>query len=224
MDSATRQCRVQFIVAALTCIFAASIPAGAFIDELTVDPASPGCDDEVRVSVQGWFPDTCFLVTGIDTLVQGNTIWFLINAFEYTGPGGCLLMIVEYEAQHSLGTLPEGDYVLAAQELVDPTQTGETDSVPFTVCCTPAPGPVDELTLAKIEGDGQIRFTWNDVAGATEYALYLHDDPDGEFTEGIGSTTSGVTGIDLLPPDGTAGEPQFFLVTAKNGCAESPKR
>jgi len=114
--------------------------------------------------------------------------------------------------------------LVAHEDVYSPRETGDLVSVPFSVCCSPALGPVPGLTVAKLFGGVQLRFTWTDVAGANEYTLYLDDEPNGGFVEGVGTATTGVTGIDLRSPNGTAGVPQFFLVAARNGCGEGPQR
>jgi hypothetical protein len=225
MNSRSRLHAERFVAAVLTLAVAASLPAIALIESLTVDPQSPNCDDEVTVSMEGYFPNACFLITGIDFVANGNTMGFFINALEYVGPGGCAEVIIPYEAQQSLGTLAEGDYLLVAHEIVYPTRVSGDDAyMPFTVCCTPAPDAVNGLRLAKTGKDEWLRFYWSNAAGASGYVLYTDDEPDGTFDESVGTAVTGLLGIEFLIPDGIVGEPQFFLVAGTNGCAEGPKR
>ena len=213
-------------IAMLTLLLAAAPRALATVTDLEVDPSPPGCADEITLSVEGYFQDLCWRVNGIEHIVDGNVYRFVIHAIDYVDQvESCGLALLEYSAQETIARPPDGDYwLVVSEDVVSPRYSGDTASIPFTVCCEPAPGPVSGLSVSKLPGGPHLRFTWTDVAGATDYALYEDDEADGAFVENVGSATTGATGIDYAPPAGTAGVPRFFLVTARNGCAEGPKR
>jgi hypothetical protein len=94
--------------------------------------------------------------------------------------------------------------------------TLDPDSVHVTVeCPTTAPsGIVQDLRLAK--EDGQVRFTWTDLAESPmDYVILSSDGPEGPHLP-LGSAASGSPGLLLPEPAGNA----YFEVAARNadGC------
>ena len=210
------------ITIALAC--AASSQVMARIESLTLDPPSPNCEDEITVSVEGNFPNTCFHLDQIEFGLGDNILQFSIRAHENVN-SDCLDVLVPYEAQHTVGLLEEGDYFLVAQEFVTPTRaTADLQFVEFTVCCAMVPEAVSGLKLAKTDVEGRLRFSWVDVAGAAEYVIYSDDDPGGAFVEVVGTARTGQLPVEFPTATGTVGQPQFYLVAGQNGCAEGPKR
>jgi hypothetical protein len=87
------------------------------------------------------------------------------------------------------------------------------------VSCAPATATVDDLMLARVDGGANIRFTWSDVAGATDYVVFQHSLPVGPFTTQTGSAASGVPGLMAPVPPGTI---VFFQVGARDACGVGP--
>lgn len=88
----------------------------------------------------------------------------------------------------------------------------------FTAC-SQAPEAVGD-SLRLVETPTGIRLTWSDVSGATSYAVYHDDEPDGSFDLLAGTAASGTVGLEIAGP---AGSQVDYKVAAVNACGESAK-
>lgn len=212
---------VPVLVVALA--LAASVESRATIDVLELEPDPPRCDEEFSVAVEGWFPDGCWSVSGVDFSITGSTLEFVISGVDGAQPGDfCPQWEIPYSDRQTVPGLSEGTYLLVAREEVisarDPV--GDMLTREFTVCCAPAPPPVSSLRLEMMPGGLTLRFTWDDVAGASEYVLYRDLAPDGSFDEELRTATTGSTGIDLPLFGGAGADAEFFIVASRSDCAE----
>ncbi len=195
--------------------------ARAGVESLTVEPAAGACDEEITLRVYGSHPDTCFVVTSIEHLWQSGYPGFVVHVEDHHGDGGgCATVISPYSAEVVLGPIAIGNHFAYAYEEVIPGG-GSQDVVwaPFTVSCPPAPGPVLDLRVAKINDGHTLRFTWADVACGQIYRLFGDSVANGTFAAQLGSATSGASGIQIpaFSPS------RYFLIGASNACGDGPK-
>jgi hypothetical protein len=189
--------------------------------DLTIDPTEPSCEDPITFHVHGDFPDLCWSVTHIDFVVDGTNLGFIIYAVDSWEPGlNCSDAIYHYSSTETVDPLPTGSYMAFAREEVISLRIPEGDSVafPFMACCEEPPMPVTDLVLEKIWLGRYVRFTWTDTTDAETYDLYRDVLPQGSFDWHVGTTTTGVTGIDLP----LTSETTFYLLSTTNVCGEGP--
>jgi sugar lactone lactonase YvrE len=83
------------------------------------------------------------------------------------------------------------------------------------VSCRPVPGEVTNLRLAREDAGATLRFTWDDVAGASDYVVFQVSSPSSPFTTQTGSAATGVPGLGVPMP---AGGLVFFQVGGRDAC------
>jgi cysteine-rich repeat protein len=202
---------------------ACSASALANIASLTVTPEAPACDEEVTLTVAGWMPDGCHVLTGFEQIWWEGDPALVAHVDHHVGVN-CDQVITPYSHSESFGTQPIGSHSSLAYEyvtIVGGSNDGQTyygDSVwaPFTVSCPPVPSPVENLLLEK---DGvSLRFTWDETTCAETYRLFADATADGSFDTGLSSSAGPAVSIPLFT------QWKFFLVGASNGCGDGPKR
>ncbi|MBI4168434.1 MAG: hypothetical protein HY510_00700, partial [Acidobacteria bacterium] len=93
-----------------------------------------------------------------------------------------------------------------------------SDPVPVDVVVPPL-GVRPTLRVDRAAGD--LLFTWTDVAGADDYAVYSSPTPQGTFTSELGAAVSGGPGLTVPIP---AGNIVCFLVAGRNPtCGTGPQ-
>lgn len=83
------------------------------------------------------------------------------------------------------------------------------------VSCRPAPGEVGTLRLASEDAGATLRFTWDDVEGASDYVVFHNASASSPFTTQIGSAATGAPGLRVPMP---AGDLVFFQVGGRDEC------
>lgn len=100
------------------------------------------------------------------------------------------------------------------------TLTLPARSVRLAVTSLPCslPSSAGNVRIQKIGGN--IKLTWNNVSGASDYVVYFDSAASGTFASTAGTATDGPTGLTIAIPAST----RYYLVTARNACGESPKK
>ncbi len=116
------------------------------------------------------------------------------------------------------------------RDFLTPTSTGFVLDLPArsawlvvgqeTPCAVPAAPAGLRVARAGSGPAATLHFTWDDVGGATGYAVREDASPAGAFATVTGTATSGTTGLTVPLPAGN----RFYLVAARNACGESPLR
>ena len=83
------------------------------------------------------------------------------------------------------------------------------------VSCRPTPGEVSNLLLAPEDAGATLRFTWDDVPGASDYVVFQHTFPSGPFITQTGSVATGAPGLSVPMP---AGDLVLFQVGGRDTC------
>lgn len=130
--------------------------------------------------------------------------------------GGATGVVYDIASGHPPGQF---DYTVAISCPANPSCVDE--SLPAPVAVVDAPVAVGATFMLAPAGT-DIDFTWSDVTGADDYALYTSLTPIGGFTNVAGSAVSGVPGITLpVPPDPIV----YYLVAGRNPvCGTGPQR
>jgi hypothetical protein len=126
--------------------------------------------------------------------------------------GTALVPDVDYFA--SRRTSPDELWVTLNRDL-----TGATNHLEIVASCAAAPASeVAAVNLSKSGGSLVVR--WANLGDAGSYDVYQDTDPNGAFATLTGTATSGLSGLTVGMPAGSA---VSFRVAGRNGCGLGPK-
>jgi hypothetical protein len=101
-----------------------------------------------------------------------------------------------------------------------PPASVTSSSATLTVNAGPTPGAVTNLRVQRVNAGASLQLTWNNASNATDYVVYEDSAPDGDVTTQTGTSASGVTGLTIASPAGSA----FYLVAGRNAaCGVGPQ-
>lgn len=114
---------------------------------------------------------------------------------------------------------------LSSRGIATPTASGFTLSLParsvrLAAMSLPCSLPSQAGNLRIQKNGGNIKLTWTNVTGASDYVVYSDSIASGTFATTAGTATDGPTGLTISDSAPT----RYYVVTARNSCGESPKK
>lgn len=119
--------------------FASSVFASAPVVRVSTQtvfvPKGFDDNDQVTIVLDGYLPSSCYRIDRTEKVVNQEARTVKVTQFARVYPGPCLLMLVPFTVELSLGVLPHGDYEIEANDghlkrslnIVSSTNSGPDD-------------------------------------------------------------------------------------------------
>ncbi len=188
-----------FMIAVLTLLSAGSEAQTYFyLEQITVDPASPTTTDAITITVSGNLSNTAAHIVSTSFSLSGNTLQIIVNA-AFDGIG--LDVLVPHEEQIPIGNLAAGTYTI----LVNGTAVADLAPSPQHqfVVSGGTPSDCDSLEILSVQWgvfgtDGLVVTAANGSSDLFDYPGFVMLDMDGDT---LAKETVNYFGIGVLPQE-----------------------